>query len=71
MLTDENLCVAGYERVDLHGSYKGFPGWDLSLVVRNVTDEKYIERPNSAFLYGHFYGAPRSVLLRADYSFDL
>jgi TonB-dependent siderophore receptor len=71
VLTDENLFVAGYERIDLHGSYKGFPGWDLSLLVRNVTDEKYIERPNSAFLYGHFYGAPRSVLLRADYGFDI
>jgi hypothetical protein len=41
------------------------------MLVRNVTDETYIERPNSAFLSSPFYGAPRSVLLRADYSFDL
>ncbi|MCC6302565.1 MAG: TonB-dependent receptor [Gammaproteobacteria bacterium] len=71
VLTDENLFVDGYERLDLHAFYKGLPGWDFSLLVRNVTDEKYIERPNSAFLYSHFFGAPRSVLLRADYNFDL
>jgi outer membrane receptor for ferric coprogen and ferric-rhodotorulic acid len=71
VLTDENLFVGGYERLDLHAFYKGFERWDLSMLVRNVTDETYIERPNSAFLYSHFYGAPRSVLLRADYSFDI
>lgn len=71
VLTDENLFVDGYERVDLHAFYKGLPGWNFSLLVRNVTDETYIERPNSAFLYSHFFGAPRSVLLRADYRFDL
>lgn len=71
VLTDENLFVDGYERVDLHAFYNGLPRWNFSLLVRNVTDETYIERPNSAFLYSHFFGAPRSVLLRADYRFDL
>lgn len=67
----DNLFVKGYERLDLHISYSALPRWDLSLLVRNVTDETYIERPNSAFLYGHFFGAPRSVMLRAEYGFDL
>ncbi|MES1263177.1 MAG: hypothetical protein ABUL69_02395, partial [Peristeroidobacter soli] len=67
VLSGDNLFVKGYERLDLHFSYNGLPNWNLSLLVRNVTDENYVERPNSAYLYGHFYGAPRSVMLRAEY----
>jgi outer membrane receptor for ferric coprogen and ferric-rhodotorulic acid len=40
------------------------------LLVRNLADETYIERPNSADLCGHFYGSPRAVMLRADYGFS-
>ncbi len=68
VLSGDNLTVKGYERLDLHLSYRAIPSWNLSLLVRNVADEKYIERPNSAYLYGHFYGAPRSVMFRAEYS---
>jgi TonB-dependent siderophore receptor len=67
VLADQNYFIEGYERFDLHLAYNGLPNWKLSLLVRNVTDETYVERPNSAYLYGHFYGAPRAVMLRADY----
>jgi len=67
---DHNLIVEGYERLDLHLSYDAMDRLRLSLLLRNVTDERYVERPNSAYSYGHFFGAPRSVLLRADYGFQ-
>jgi iron complex outermembrane receptor protein len=67
VLADQNYFIEGYERIDLHFAYNGLPNWKLSLLVRNVTDETYVERPNSAYLYGHFFGSPRAVLLRADY----
>jgi len=67
VLAGDNRFVKGYERLDLHFSYNGLPNWNLSLLVRNLTDETYVERPNSAYLYGHFFGAPRSVMLRAEY----
>jgi iron complex outermembrane recepter protein len=68
VLSGDNLTVKGYERLDLHLSYRALENWHVSLLVRNATDERYIERPNSAYLYGHFFGAPRSVMLRASYS---
>ncbi len=55
--TDEGKALVGY----------GLPNWKLSLRVRNLADDTYVERPNSAYLYGHFYGSPRAVMLRADY----
>ena len=69
VLAGDNLVVPGYERLDLHVGYDGFSNLDLSLLIRNVTDERYIERPNSAYLYGHFFGSPRAVMLRAQYDF--
>lgn len=68
VLTDRNLTVKGYDRFDLYASYR-WKDWNVSLQVRNVTDERYIEQVNSAFLYAHFFGAPRSYLLRAEYRF--
>jgi TonB-dependent siderophore receptor len=67
VLTDQNYSIEGYERFDLHLAYNGLPEWKLSLLVRNVADDTYVERPNSAYLYGHFFGSPRAVMLRADY----
>jgi outer-membrane receptor for ferric coprogen and ferric-rhodotorulic acid len=64
-----NLSIDGYERIDLHARYKGLRGWDISLLLRNVTDEEYIERVNSAFAYAHFFGSPRAFLLRAEHKF--
>ncbi len=62
---EENVAPDGYERFDLHGYYAGIPGLDLSLQVRNVLDATYIERSNGAFGYGNYFGAPRSVMVRA------
>lgn len=69
VLPGTNYSIDGYERLDLQAFYTGLDHWDLSLLVRNVTDEKYIERTNSAFLYGHFFGSPRAVMFRAEYEF--
>lgn len=71
LASEHNLVVEGYERLDLHVAYDASAQLKLALLLRNVTDETYIERPNSAYLYGHFFGAPRSVLLRAEYAFGL
>jgi outer membrane receptor for ferric coprogen and ferric-rhodotorulic acid len=67
VLSDQNFFIEGYERFDLHLSYNGLPNTRLSLLVRNLADDTYVERPNSAYLYGHFYGSPRAVMLRVDF----
>ncbi|CAM9870815.1 unnamed protein product, partial [Phaeothamnion confervicola] len=63
-----NDSLAGYERVDLNVYYKGIDGWDLSIQMRNVTDERYIERFRDIY-QDNFFGAPRAILFRAEYSF--
>ncbi len=68
VLAGQNYFIEGYERFDLHLAYNRLPNWKLSLLVRNLADDTYVERPNSAYLYGHFYGSPRAVMLRADYA---
>ncbi|HBR97481.1 MAG TPA: hypothetical protein DD979_08890 [Gammaproteobacteria bacterium] len=60
----------GYERVDMHLSYDGLPNWDMSLLVRNVLDETYIESSSGATWNGSFFGSPRAALLKATYRFD-
>lgn len=61
--------LEGYERLDINLSYNEIPNVDISLLIRNVTDNTYIE--TSANLpQGNYYGAPRSVLLKATYHFD-
>lgn len=70
VLSGDNYVVGGYERLDLHAFYKGWQRWEVSLLLRNVTDETYVERVNSAYLYSHFFGSPRALLLRAQYRFD-
>lgn len=59
----------GYERLDLGVSYNRLRNWELSLHVRNVLDEKYLERVSSTLIFNNFYGAPRAVLARAKYKF--
>ena len=61
--------VDGYERVDLDFSYKALPNLDMSLVIRNVLDEKYLEQGASRFARNQFVGAPRSALFKATYHF--
>lgn len=60
--------LEGYDRLDLNFSYKGVPDWDINLLVRNVTDETYIESAASRWA-GNFFGSPRAMLLTAKYNF--
>jgi iron complex outermembrane receptor protein len=63
----EQVYLDGYNRLDVNFSYNVTSNWDVNLLVRNVTDEKYLDTGD---LYGVYYGAPRSVLLEATYNFD-
>ncbi|MBL8271589.1 TonB-dependent siderophore receptor [Steroidobacter sp.] len=63
------IYADGYERVDLHVSYNAIPKWELSLHLRNLLDEKYLERASSTTFFNNFYGSPRAVLGRVKYSF--
>ena len=62
--------IDGYDRVDFDFSYRAMKHWDMSLVVRNVFDEKYIESGSSRGSARQYYGAPRSVLFKVTYHFD-
>lgn len=66
----KTVYLDGYERMDINLSYRGVPNWDFLLLVRNVTDEKYIESAASQYQFGSFYGSPRAVLLKASYNFN-
>lgn len=57
----------GYERLDLSVGYNGFRNVELSLHVRNVLDETYLERASGTLIFNNFYGAPRAVLARVKY----
>jgi TonB-dependent siderophore receptor len=57
----------GYHRLDFNLSYQGLAHWDINLLVRNMTDEKYL---SGAYRIIAYWGAPRSVLLQATYNFD-
>ena len=65
--SNQQIYLDGYNRLDLNLSYQGLAHWDISLLVRNVTDEQYF---NAASISGAYWGAPRSVLLQATYNFD-
>ena len=65
--SNQQIYLDGYNRLDLNLSYRGLDNWDMSLLVRNVTDELYF---NTASVDGAYWGAPRSVLLQATYHFD-
>jgi TonB-dependent siderophore receptor len=54
--------IPGYERVDLHAFYNGFEGTEISLVVRNITDERYIEGADRPGAYAQF-GSPTAAML--------
>jgi iron complex outermembrane receptor protein len=59
--------LAGYTRADLNLSYR-LAQWDVSLQLRNVTDERYVERLRDLY-QDNFFGAPRAVVMRAEYRF--
>lgn len=60
--------LRGYTRADVSLSYRGLSQWDFSLQVRNVTDERYIERLRDLF-QDNFFGSPRALLVRAERQF--
>jgi outer membrane receptor for monomeric catechols len=62
--------INGYDRVDFDLSYRTITNWDMSLVIRNIFDEKYIESGSSRTSRPQYYGAPRSVLFKVTYHFD-
>lgn len=64
------IFADGYERIDLHASYNQLERWELSLLVRNIKDAKYLEATSAAYGTGNYFTAPRSALLSARYYFD-
>jgi TonB-dependent siderophore receptor len=54
--------IPGYERVDLHAFYNGFESTEISLVVRNVADERYIEGADRPGAYAQV-GSPTAAML--------
>lgn len=59
--------IPGYKRIDAHAFYKGFRNVEINLLIRNVTDEKYIEgadRPGAIA----FFGSPTAAVLSVKYS---
>jgi TonB-dependent siderophore receptor len=58
--------IPGYERVDLHASYKGLRKAEIHVVVRNITDERYVEGADRKNNYAQF-GSPTAVLLSLRY----
>jgi TonB-dependent siderophore receptor len=60
--------LPGYRRVDLNFYYNGLEHWEFSLQVRNVGDERYVERLRDQY-QDNFFGAPRALLFRSEYRF--
>ncbi len=65
---DDYALLDGYERVDVNLYYDGFERWKLSLQVRNVLDERYIEHFRD-IESNNYFGAPTAVIVRAGYEF--
>jgi TonB-dependent siderophore receptor len=59
--------LPGYERYDLHAFYKGLKNVEINLLVRNLTDEVYIEGADRANAYAQF-GSPIAALLSIKYT---
>ncbi len=59
--------LPGYERLDLHAFYHGWKRVEVNLVVRNVTDEVYIEGADRSSGYATF-GSPAAALLSLRYT---
>jgi TonB-dependent siderophore receptor len=58
----DDRVIDGYERFDAYAFYNGFKRVKLSLQVRNVTNETYIEGFDRSGAYAQF-GAPTSLML--------
>lgn len=59
--------LPGYERIDLHAFYRGWKQVEVNLVVRNVTDEVYIEGADRSSSYATF-GSPLAAQLSLRYT---
>jgi outer membrane receptor for ferric coprogen and ferric-rhodotorulic acid len=75
LVYDENYDAVqgyldGYHRVDLNVSYTGLKNWDMGLLLRNVTDENYIDAASSNLYSGYYFGSPTAVSLNVTYHFD-
>lgn len=66
--TSDQLWFEGYDRTDLNFYYNALPAWRLSLQVRNVFDQTYIEHMRDVES-NNYFGAPRSYLMSAQYTF--
>ncbi|WP_420466051.1 TonB-dependent siderophore receptor [Panacagrimonas sp.] len=65
--TFQTGTIPGYERLDLHAFYKGFKDVEINLLVRNLTDEHYIEGADRRGAYAQF-GSPTAMLLSVKYT---
>lgn len=63
----EQRQIPGYERIDLHAFYRGLKNVEFNLLVRNVTDERYVEGADRKNNYAQF-GSPTAALLSIKYS---
>ena len=62
--------IDGYQRVDLNVSYTGIKNWNMNLLVRNVTDENYIDAANGNLYTGYYFGSPRAAMFKVTYNFE-
>lgn len=56
--------------MDVHLSYDAIPGLELSLLVRNLFDERYVEVLGGQPGYQNYFGAPTAALFTARGEFD-
>jgi TonB-dependent siderophore receptor len=69
VMASSSGTIDGYKRADLHTFYNGFEHFRISLQVRNLFDEDYLESlgdPSSV----NYFGAPTAVLLRLEGRLD-
>ncbi|MGH8516605.1 MAG: hypothetical protein ACREUE_04005, partial [Panacagrimonas sp.] len=59
--------LAGHERVDLHAFYRGIRNVEINLLVRNVTDNRYVEGADRKNNYAQF-GSPTAAMLSVRYA---
>jgi TonB-dependent siderophore receptor len=66
--TSDQLWFEGYDRTDLSFFYNALSDWKLSLQVRNVLDQTYIEHMRDVES-NNYFGSPRAYLFSARYAF--
>ncbi len=64
--TSDQLWFDGFDRTDFSVFYTALENWDISLQVRNVFDDTYIERMRD-IESNNYFGSPRAYLLRVAY----